>query len=215
MPTYSRNPSDDGRIWERQPGETDSQWLAFKAYREINPSERSITEAYRRRTGKASAMHAGSHYYEMAKRWAWNDRARAYDEHMDRLSIEAEVEERNKIRRLRRVTLVQAMSKLREAIPQLDFTKLSGNELARLMEVVTRNLREEYADQPVQRQQTELTVVDGGASEFAKLAQRAQGLTDTELVAQYRRLAQRAERPGGGSALTEDILDGDDDGDQG
>ncbi len=39
--------------WTRRPGETSTAYAAFCAYRDLGPS-RSLAEAYRQRTGKAS-----------------------------------------------------------------------------------------------------------------------------------------------------------------
>lgn len=64
----------DGPIWERQPGETDKAYAAFRLYRDMNPSTRSITAA-RQQSGKTSDRQ----WEEWSGKYAWVERAAAYD----------------------------------------------------------------------------------------------------------------------------------------
>lgn len=192
-------PSPDGREWERWVGETEKQFLAFKAFRDIPAADRSILEAYRRHTRKPHAALASSWFYELSKVRKWRERAAAFDAHLDRLTWDAEVDERMKIRKLRRAGLITAYRKTAEAIAKMDFAKASVSEIGKLVDALSRNLREEYDDAPEARQQ--VTLVNGGTSELVQLADAASEMSDEDVVAQYRRITgtQRKALTGGGS----------------
>ncbi len=70
--------------WERQPAETEEAWLAFRAYRDMPPEERQI-----RRTA-AKAISTLSRWYRDHN---WDERVKAHDAVMDKISVE----ERKKI----------------------------------------------------------------------------------------------------------------------
>lgn len=185
----SENFNDDLRLWERQPGESEKAFGWFKSFRDLPPLDRTVAEVYRKREGKLGKT-APSWIYELSQKWRWRSRAAAFDSYMDRLQYEAEVNERVKARRLRRAVLLSAMRNAGDALPSIDLTKSSAGELARLLDITARNLREEYADQPENRQT--VTLVNGGSTKHVELAQRAESLSDAELVAEYRRLTATA-----------------------
>lgn len=189
-PPPAGKPNPDARLWERFDGETERQWLAFKAYRDLSPIDRTCLEAYRRHTGKPDAVVASSWFYELSTRNRWRERAAAFDAYLDRMAWEAETDERLKARKLRRAVLLTAQKRLGEAVQKFDFGKATAGDVAKLLDVIARNLREEYADQPEQKQQ--VTVVNGGTSELVQLADRASSMADADIVAEYRRLTGTA-----------------------
>lgn len=67
-----------GPVWERQPGETDKAYAAFRMFRDMHPSSREM---------KAAALAAGYRSVRAveawAKRYAWTDRCAAYDAWVD------------------------------------------------------------------------------------------------------------------------------------
>ena len=182
--------NDDTRLWERKPRETPKAFAWFKVFRDLSPIDRSVAETYRRKTGKLDAPKAPSWIYEMSTKNRWKTRAAAFDAYLDRLQYEAEVDERIRARKLRRAVLAATMKRTGEAVPRIDFASASPGELARLLDVTARQLREEYADQPEQRQT--VTVVNGGTSDHVRLADRADDMSDSDLVAEYRRLTAAA-----------------------
>jgi len=190
MPKYPTpppgTPSTDGKLWERFDGESEKQFAAFRSYRDLSPIDRSILEAYRRHTGKLEALIASSWFYELSTRNRWKERAAAFDNYLDRIAWEAESDERIKARKLRRAVLITAQKRLGEAISKYDFENSTTGEIARLLDVTSRNLREEYADTPELKQQ--VTLINGGTSEYVQLAERASSMTDGEIVSEYRRL---------------------------
>lgn len=179
-------PREGAYPWERLDNETEKQYAAFCVYRDLAAVERNIVVAFRRYTGKVDVGSAGSWFYSLAAAHNWKERAQAFDSHIERLGWQAETDERLKARKLRRAVLITAQRRIGETLQRFDFDKASAGEMARLIDVVNRNLREEYADMPEQRAQ--VTFVNGGKSEYVQLADKAAILSDTEIVAEYRRL---------------------------
>ena len=70
----------DGTPWERQPGETDKAYAAFRLYRDQHPSNRTM-EAAREALGKASGYLRVLE--EWSSRYAWVERVKAYDAWVD------------------------------------------------------------------------------------------------------------------------------------
>jgi hypothetical protein len=181
-----RKAKNDGKLWERLENETEKQFLAFKQYRDLSPIDRSTLEAYRRHTGRTEVFVASSWFYELSTKNRWKERAAAFDQYLDRLQWEAETDERLKARKLRRAVLITAQKRLGEALVSFDFGKATAGDVARLLDVIARNLREEYSDQPEHR--AKVTLVNGGSSELVQLADAASTMTDSDIVSEYRRL---------------------------
>jgi len=179
-------PKEGAYLWERLEGETEKQYAAFCVYRDLAAVERNIVVAFRRYTGKVGVASAGSWFYQLAAAHNWKERAQAFDTHIERLSWQAETDERLKARKLRRAVLITAQRRIGETLQRFDFDKASAGEMARLIDVINRNLREEYSDMPEQRAQ--VTLVNGGKSEYLQLADKAASLSDSEIVSEYRRL---------------------------
>jgi hypothetical protein len=142
---------EEDRLWERVQGETDKQWQAFKAFRDLNPVDRTVKEAYRRHANRPEADAAPSWWYEVSHRFRWRERAHAFDQYLDRKVVETELDERVKSRRMRRAVLGSALRKIATEMQQVDITKASVAELSRFMDVVVRQLREEYDETPTQK----------------------------------------------------------------
>lgn len=84
---------DPGVAWERQPGEGREAFVAFKAYRDLPPRDRSIDAAFAATCGhqKGTKRAAGNW-----KRWSveheWVARAEAYDRHLRDVELAAQEE---------------------------------------------------------------------------------------------------------------------------
>lgn len=64
----------DGPNWERLPGETDKAYAAFRMYRDMHPTVRSIAEVARQRHESGNST-----TYGWSEKYGWAERARAYD----------------------------------------------------------------------------------------------------------------------------------------
>ena len=71
-----------GNPWDRQPGERDAPWQAFKLYRDMGPSRsaRKVAMALKKSSG---------HLLRYSHAWSWKERIQAYETHMDRVSQKA------------------------------------------------------------------------------------------------------------------------------
>ncbi len=68
--------------WDRNEGESDMEWHAFAAYRDLGTS-RSLS-ACAREIGKSKG-----HVHGISKRWGWRDRVIAWDAHCDSVKQKA------------------------------------------------------------------------------------------------------------------------------
>ena len=142
---------DEARLWERIEGETDKQWQAFRSFRDVPTTDRTVKEAFVRSSGRTDTINAPSWWYEVSQRFRWRERAHAFDQYLDRKTIEAELDERVRSRKLRRAVLTKALSKAATEMGTLDLSKASAGEWSRFLEVVVKQLRDEYDEAPTQK----------------------------------------------------------------
>lgn len=84
--------------WERQEKETSRAYIAFIAYRDQNPSVRSIANVVKI-IGKPTGKNPAHNYEYLSKKYCWVDRVKAWDDHLDKIKIkstETEIIEMNK-----------------------------------------------------------------------------------------------------------------------
>lgn len=117
--------SPECKPWERQPGESDSDWHRFVIYRNMDPSVRSKRAAYAVSRGLPNTpesrrkMEPGNYFWAATKQWRWEERVRAYDQHVDNMILER-LEGRRMRARLETADLGQAMrQKAAEALQEL------------------------------------------------------------------------------------------------
>jgi hypothetical protein len=77
--------------WEQLEDETGTAFDAFKVFRDLGVA-RTISEAYRLKTGRKQAKRASGQWLAWAKRFRWIPRAAAFDRHV--AAIEAREEEK-------------------------------------------------------------------------------------------------------------------------
>ena len=95
-------------MWERQPGETLAAYLAFCAYRDLG-SARSLTSAYRERTGNITGSMPG-HWRDWSTNNSWVARCRAFDIHCDR--------EARKASEAKHIAQIESFQSQQEALSQ-------------------------------------------------------------------------------------------------
>src|SRR5215831_10550216 len=80
--------------WERQPGETSKQWLAFVTYRDLGPA-RTLAEVCRLLyPGQRRTPRPVGRVVAWSSKNDWVERARAWDAEQDRINREAQTEAR-------------------------------------------------------------------------------------------------------------------------
>jgi len=75
--------------WERRNGETDKAWHCFEVYRGMYPKDRSVDAVYRTCYSKDMQRRAPKFIQDWSRQNDWNDRAAAYDRHLDTISLQA------------------------------------------------------------------------------------------------------------------------------
>jgi len=85
-PADPRPLADDRDLWLQQPKETGQAFEAFKLYRDQSQGARSAREVARL-LGKSPTLIS-----RWGGAWSWRKRSRAWDSHVDREALEAEIE---------------------------------------------------------------------------------------------------------------------------
>lgn len=128
--------------WERQYGEGDRQFHAFTVFRDLGP-ERTQSEVSRK-----LGHNERTTVYEWAKRWQWQKRAEAWDDHVDRVRRASVIKEQEAMSRrqarqaeltARALTLPARilMERIQEKPQELG--KLKRMPMDRLMDLVVRS----------------------------------------------------------------------------
>ena len=87
--------------WEQQAGEGARAFEAFCAFRDAGPA-RTVTAAYRQRSGKDKAKQASGEWNGWAEQQHWRERATAWDAHLDEIARKAaEAEHAQKLKEYR------------------------------------------------------------------------------------------------------------------
>jgi hypothetical protein len=83
-------------IWDQLTIETARAYEAFKVFMFISPAERSLVGAWREWTDNPEAKRPSPFFEEWAREYAWSERARAHDAHIERIrrrAMEKAIEE--------------------------------------------------------------------------------------------------------------------------
>ena len=75
--------SERRELWHQLDIESDRAHDAFKCYMLLPPAERSVVRAWREWTGNPDAKREPPYFAGWAKDYAWSDRARARDHHLE------------------------------------------------------------------------------------------------------------------------------------
>jgi hypothetical protein len=140
-------PSEPAQPWERQPGEPDKAWLAFRIFRDIGP-KRSYDETARRyyapnedageeHSGRKKSR-AGSSIKNWAHQWHWNERAAAFDAYLDREEVAAQAGERRDMAK-RHIKQAKALQfKAIERLANMDPSELGPQDVLRYLVEATK-----------------------------------------------------------------------------
>ena len=84
--------------WERIEGESNKAFRAFTAFRDLLPEERSIRKALVKLWGpKADGRQRTAEGW--SSQWRWQERAAAWDDHLDKTKVEAKEESIKEVER--------------------------------------------------------------------------------------------------------------------
>jgi len=83
------NHEESKELWDRLGNETGRAYSAFCAFLCLPAGKRSVLEAYRSHVGNPTAPKVSDTFGGWSRRFAWCERAAAYDEHLERLRANA------------------------------------------------------------------------------------------------------------------------------
>lgn len=178
-------------LWEQQTGESARAYEAFRTYRDLEPSARSIRRVAQE-LGKSATL---------VGRWSstcrWVERAEAWDREQDRL-WQADLRARRRTIVDRHLRVAQAaQGKIVQRLVGLDAEKLTVVELIRLLEVASRIERDALAvGQPVQLHHeisnSEASPLTVQLAEFAAMGAEQRRLAIADMAAAVSRRVQAA-----------------------
>ena len=121
--------------WERQPEEPGKQYKRFLVYRNMDRKIRSVRAAAEvNKLSKRGQFGAWQYWTQIAHKWHWFDRARAYDQHRD------EMADRHARERMAELAIIegdaQVASRQRQADEGREFVKHSARLSRRLQRLL-------------------------------------------------------------------------------
>ena len=114
-------------MWEQQPEETFGAWEAFYTYREMGPLRTHARVAAK--LGKVSKAQID----DWSSRWAWRDRVRAWNIHIDRQIQEARSEMIREMRDRHAKLGRKLLDKFMERVDSLDPSDIPPGSLDRML----------------------------------------------------------------------------------
>ncbi len=175
--------------WEQQPDESGRAFEAFRAYRDLDPGDRSYRKVAEQLRKSPSLIGRWSSQHR------WVERAEAWDREQDRLWQAGLRRRRSRIVDRHLAIANAALVKVTQRLVNLDAEKLSAVEVTRMLEVVTRIEREALTlGQPIQHE------ISGPAgepltvqlAEFAQMGAEQRRLAIADMVATVQRRVKAA-----------------------
>lgn len=139
-------------LWERLDNESSRAYEAFKVFLYMGPAERNVSGAWRIWAEAPDAKSAKPYFRDWSVDFAWQDRARAWDNHLQRLR-ETEIERAVKTEAKKQATQVEKLRfRLNElmaigsekAMTYLEEMEPSGMRMADVIQLIRLHL--EYQD---------------------------------------------------------------------
>ena len=122
-----RRPEPEAALpWERQKGETPQAFEAFSIYRDMGSSR--STAKVGRKLGKSKNL-----MDRWSSRWEWVERARAYDNDLERQERAEAAKDLKEARKRQRKTGYFMQKKATEALDRLNVEDLDANAIIRLI----------------------------------------------------------------------------------
>jgi hypothetical protein len=93
---YYSGVDNEKELWDRLDGEPSRAYEAFQTFVSLPSGERTMVTAYRQFVGNPNASKVSDAWNEWARRYAWKQRTRAYDAHIDQIrrsAMEKAIEE--------------------------------------------------------------------------------------------------------------------------
>jgi hypothetical protein len=159
-------------VWDRLPEESGDAWESFRNYRNAGP-QRTMADTARKMGRKPGT------FYKLARIYRWEERARAYDEHIEAIDLkkteiltEVNAERRIKLARGLQEVALSRIEEWRRDVSEGAIPPLSPTEVAKLAEVGVKLERMEIGES------TENVAIQG----------RVTSLTEKELMDRAREI---------------------------
>lgn len=114
------------RLWERQDGETEKAFSAFKAYLEME--DRNVTSLAKRLSKSRQLL------VNWKQKYNWQERCIAWDKSLQEIEYKTAVKERKKMAKRHIAIAMSMQAKAVEALKQIDVSKLTPGEIIRLFD---------------------------------------------------------------------------------
>lgn len=114
------------RPWERQDGETEKAFSAFKAYLEME--DRNVTSLAKRLSKSRQLL------VNWKQKYNWQERCIAWDKSLQEIEYKTTVKERKKMAKRHIAIAMSMQAKAVEALKQIDVSKLTPGEIIRLFD---------------------------------------------------------------------------------
>lgn len=118
------------RPWERQDGETEKAFSAFKAYLEME--DRNICQLAKRFAKSRQLVDKWKQKYN------WQERCIAWDKSLQEIEYKTAVKERKKMAKRHIAIAMSMQAKAVEALQKIDVSKLNANEIIRLFDTAVK-----------------------------------------------------------------------------
>lgn len=118
------------RPWERQDGETEKAFSAFKAYLEME--DRNICQLAKRLSKSRQLVDKWKQKYN------WQERCIAWDKSLQEIEYKTAVRERKKMAKRHIAIAMSMQAKAVEALKKIDVSKLNANEIIRLFDTAVK-----------------------------------------------------------------------------
>lgn len=118
------------RPWERQDGETEKAFSAFKAYLEME--DRNICQLAKRLSKSRQLVDKWKQKYN------WQERCIAWDKSLQEIEYKTAVRERKKMAKRHIAIAMSMQAKAVEALRKIDVSKLNANEIIRLFDTAVK-----------------------------------------------------------------------------
>lgn len=178
MPDVIHSPSEIDGPWSRQlDGETSRAYACFCLYRDMGEG-RSLDKAYQKdleiqrakdpekKEYQKSNNRASGRWRHWSRHHNWVERARAWDDYLSALELQArrdeELKERATNRRHRRDVMKGLMAKSAQVLRAKPVEDWKPGDAIRAAQVAVQELRKEYDDEPAQKH----AGADGGPIEI-------------------------------------------------
>ena len=130
---------DEPRLWERQIGESEQAWEAFRTFRDMG-LKRTV-EGVCAKLSKSRPLIS-----RWKAKWFWEERCRAYDNELQKEAFKDAVKERRKMNE-RHINLSMRLQKAAfEALEKKDFSNMADKDISNFVRIAAELERLARAD---------------------------------------------------------------------